>query len=205
MIAGFCRYGRVKRWIDVVLSLAALVLLAPVLVVVAGAVWWCLGSPVLFRQQRPGRHGVLFELVKFRTMREGPCDPARDAERLTPLGRWLRATSLDDLPNLWNVVRGDMSLVGPRPLLVRYLDRYSLEQARRHEVRPGIAGLAQTGGRNNLTWEETFAYDISYVERHCLRLDLKILRRTVVCVTRRTGIAAPGCATAPEFMGSSRD
>lgn len=203
MSAGSRGYDRLKRALDLVVASTALVLLSPVLVVVAAAVRWRLGSPVLFRQIRPGRHGVLFELVKFRTMREGPCVPAFDAARLTPLGRWLRAMSLDDLPNLWNVVRGDMSLVGPRPLLLQYLDRYTPEQARRHEVRPGVTGLAQVRGRNALTWEEKFAYDVAYVDERCLLLDVKILLATVGSVLRRRGIAASGSATAPEFVGSS--
>ncbi|MFI9643157.1 sugar transferase [Micromonospora sp. NPDC051925] len=203
MTAGPRGYDRTKRAIDLVVASTALVLLAPVLVVVAAAVRWRLGGPVLFRQMRPGRHGVPFELLKFRTMREGPCIPAHDAERLTPLGRGLRAMSLDDLPNLWNVLRGDMSLVGPRPLLVQYLDRYTPEQARRHEVRPGVTGLAQVRGRNALTWEEKFAYGVAYVDGRCLRLDVKILLATVGFIARRHGISASGSATAPEFVGSS--
>lgn len=164
-------------------------------------------TPVLFRQERPGLHGEPFEMVKFRTMLAP--DPARglvdDADRLTRLGRVLRATSLDELPSLWNIVRGDMSLVGPRPLLMRYLPRYSPEQARRHDVRPGLTGLAQVSGRNALTWERKFELDVEYVEHHTLRGDLRILLATVAKVLRRDGIAAEDSVTMPEFMGSSRD
>jgi lipopolysaccharide/colanic/teichoic acid biosynthesis glycosyltransferase len=186
---------------DVALAATALVVLAPVLLAVAVTVAAALGRPVLFRQARPGRHGVPFVLVKFRTMIVPGAElgPAGDADRLTRVGRWLRATSLDELPTLWNVVRGDMSLVGPRPLLVEYLDRYTPEQARRHDVRPGVTGLAQVHGRNGLGWDERFAYDLWYVDHHSLRVDLRILARTVVATVRRRGITAPGSATAPEF------
>ena len=166
-----------------------------------------LGAPVLFRQTRPGRHGRLFTLLKFRTMsdardRAGQLLP--DAQRLDAFGRWLRATSLDELPELFNVLRGDMSLVGPRPLLVQYLARYTPEQARRHDVRPGITGWAQVHGRNALCWEERFAMDLWYVEHRSLWLDLGILGRTVARVLKREGINAPGVATMPEFLGSTR-
>ncbi|MBM0204242.1 sugar transferase [Micromonospora sp. STR1s_5] len=181
-----------------------LVLSAPVLGVVAALVAVGLGRPVLFRQCRAGLHGCPFELVKFRTML--PPDLPRglvgDGDRLTPLGRWLRATSLDELPTLWNVLRGDMSLVGPRPLLPEYLRRYSPAQARRHEVRPGITGLAQTRGRNSLSWEEKLDLDVRYVDTRSLRLDLSILLATVRTVLRREGISAEGSATAPEFLGT---
>jgi sugar O-acyltransferase (sialic acid O-acetyltransferase NeuD family) len=172
-------YDPVKRFIDVAVAAVLLVVTAPIQLVVALLVRSKLGRPVLFRQPRPGQDEHVFELAKFRTMRE--LDPARDlvtdADRLTPFGHLLRSTSLDELPTLWNVLKGDMSLVGPRPLLVRYLDRYTPEQRRRHEVRPGITGLAQVSGRNALSWEEKFALDVEYVEKRGLLLDLKILAR----------------------------
>lgn len=193
--------------LDLALTLPVLVLTAPIQAVVALLVRRGLGSPVLFRQQRPGLHGEPFEMVKFRTMLAP--DPARglvdDADRLTRLGRVLRATSLDELPSLWNIVRGDMSLVGPRPLLMRYLDRYTPEQARRHEVRPGLTGLAQVSGRNALTWEQKFELDVAYVDSHSVAGDLRILAATVGKVLRRDGIAAEDSATMPEFMGSVAD
>ena len=185
--------------------MVGLLVTLPIQIVVAVLVALRLGRPVLFRQRRPGRDGVQFVLIKFRTMRD--FDPARglvtDAERLTRFGRILRRTSLDELPTLWNVLRGDMSLVGPRPLLVQYLDRYTPEQARRHEVRPGVTGLAQVRGRNALSWAEKFAADIEYVEHRSLRLDLAILCRTVSIVLRRKGISAAGEATMAEFSGTS--
>ena len=193
-----------KRVLDLAVAGPALVLSLPVQAVVAGAVRWRLGSPVLFSQQRPGLHGEVFTMRKFRTMRDA--DETRglvtDEQRLTPFGSFLRSTSLDELPTLWNIVRGDMSLVGPRPLLVGYLDRYSPEQARRHDVRPGLTGLAQVSGRNALTWEERFALDIEYVDTRSLALDLRILWRTVATVLRREGITQEGHATMTEFMGS---
>lgn len=194
-----------KRVFDLAVALPLLVVTLPVQGVVAAMVALKLGRPVVFRQQRPGLHGKPFTLCKFRTML--PVDPARglvdDASRMTGLGRFLRSTSLDELPTLWNVVRGDMSLVGPRPLLVRYLERYSPEQARRHEVRPGLTGLAQVSGRNSLSWEEKFRLDVEYVDRRSLGLDLRILRDTVRAVLRRDGISAAGDATMPEFLGSA--
>lgn len=197
-------YDTVKRALDVVGALVALLLAAPIMVCVAVVIRVSLGRPVLFRQLRPGRDDELFELVKFRTMR--PMDTSRglvsDGDRLTRLGRWLRASSLDELPELWNVLRGDMSLVGPRPHLVKYLNLYTPEQARRHEVRPGITGLAQVRGRNALTWEDKFAHDVRYVEDRSLALDLRILSETVRVVLRREGIAAPGSATWHEFRGT---
>jgi lipopolysaccharide/colanic/teichoic acid biosynthesis glycosyltransferase len=197
-------YLPVKRGVDVLLSGVGLVAAAPVMALVAAAVRRDLGSPVLFRQTRPGLHGEPFELVKFRTMRTlGNSDGvANDAERLTPFGRWLRSTSLDELPTLWNVFRGDMSLVGPRPLLVEYLQRYTPEQARRHEVRPGITGLAQVRGRNALSWEDKFAADVEYVDGLGPRLDVRILLTTLRTVLRREGISAPGQATMHLFAGS---
>jgi lipopolysaccharide/colanic/teichoic acid biosynthesis glycosyltransferase len=190
-------YGRVKRFLDVAVAAVLLVLLSPVWTVVALAVVVLMGRPVLFRQPRAGRGGRPFTLTKFRTMHTGP---GEDGARLTRLGRFLRASSLDELPTLVNVVRGEMSLVGPRPLLVEYLDRYTPEQARRHEVRPGITGLAQVRGRNALSWDEKFAYDVSYVDNAGFGLDLRILWLTVGCVLIRQGINAPDSATAPEFQ-----
>ncbi|WP_428966700.1 sugar transferase [Micromonospora fluostatini] len=198
-------YDRIKRTLDIVLAALLLVLLAPVMAVVALVVLVTLGRPVLFRHTRPGRHGELFDLVKFRSMRHA--DPERglvtDADRLTRVGAWLRASSLDELPELWNVLRGEMSLVGPRPHLVSYLDRYTPQQARRHDVRPGITGLAQVRGRNSLGWEEKFGYDIEYVDNRCLGLDLRILVATVRVVLKREGISAEGTVTWHEFMGSA--
>lgn len=199
-------YDPVKRGIDVVVGSAALILTAPLQAVLALVVRRKLGSPVLFRQLRPGKDGQIFELAKFRTMLEP--DESRglltDEQRMTPFGAFLRSTSLDELPTLLNVVRGDMSLVGPRPLLVRYLDRYTPEQARRHEVRPGVTGLAQVNGRNAITWDEKFAKDIEYVDNRSLRLDTAIVWRTLAQVVRRHGISADGDATMPEFLGGSR-
>jgi sugar transferase EpsL len=188
-----------KRLLDLALVLPGLVVFAPVLLAVALAVRLKLGPGVFFRQQRPGLHGKPFFILKFRTMLPGS---APDAQRLTDFGRFLRSTSLDELPELLNVLAGDMSLVGPRPLLMQYLPRYSKEQARRHEVPPGITGWAQIGGRNALTWEEKFALDVWYVDNRSLWLDLVILWRTVRAVLRREGVSAAGEATMPEFMGS---
>jgi lipopolysaccharide/colanic/teichoic acid biosynthesis glycosyltransferase len=198
-------YEFAKRVVDVVGAAALLLLTAPLMLAVALAILLVMGRPVLFRQARPGLHGKLFYLVKFRSMRPQGAErgPAGDAARLTPLGAWLRKTSLDELPTLWNVLRGEMSLVGPRPLLPAYLDRYSPEEYRRHEVRPGVTGLQQVNGRNALTWEQRFAYDIWYVDNRNFLLDLRILARTVVVVLRRQGITAPGSATAHEFLGSA--
>jgi lipopolysaccharide/colanic/teichoic acid biosynthesis glycosyltransferase len=198
-------YLRAKRGVDVLVSGLGLVAAAPVMAAVAVAVRHQLGSPVLFRQERPGLDGAPFQLVKFRTMRIlGESDSwANDVERLTPFGLWLRSTSLDELPTLWNVLRGDMSLVGPRPLLMEYLERYSPEQRRRHEVRPGITGLAQVRGRNWLTWDEKFAADIEYVDNVGPVLDARILLGTLVKVLRRQGISAPGEATMALFTGTT--
>ena len=197
------RYDPVKRAIDVAVGGAALVLSLPLQVALAVLVRRKLGSPVLFRQRRPGKDEAVFELVKFRTMVDP--DPQRglvtDDERMTPFGARLRSTSLDELPTLWHVVRGEMSLVGPRPLLVRYLDRYSPEQRRRHEVRPGITGLAQVGGRNSIAWDDKLAMDVDYVDRRSLALDTLIIVRTLGHVIGRRGIAAEGSATMPEFRG----
>lgn len=192
-------YDAVKRTIDVVASAVGLVVTAPIQAVVAGVVLATQGRPVLFRQPRPGRDGVVFELVKFRTMLHPDATHVTDAERLTPVGTFLRSTSLDELPTLWNVLKGDMSLVGPRPLLVQYLDRYTPEQARRHEVRPGVTGLAQVNGRNGLTWEDKFALDVEYVDDRTLLLDLKILAKTLQAVVARDGISHSGHATMQEY------
>lgn len=198
----------IKRLFDILASTVGLLLLAPVITILAWQIRKKLGSPVLFRQTRPGLHGKAFEMVKFRTMTDarGP-DGALlpDAERLTPFGRWLRATSLDELPELWNVLKGDMSLVGPRPLLMEYLPLYTPEQARRHEVRPGITGWAQVNGRNALSWEEKFRLDVWYVDNRSFWLDLRILWLTVRKVLAREGISADGEATMPRFTGSPQD
>jgi lipopolysaccharide/colanic/teichoic acid biosynthesis glycosyltransferase len=194
----------VKRAIDVCLAAAALLVLWPVLLIVAVVVRFGLGGPVLFRQLRGGYRGRTFHVMKFRTMTDARDEQGRllpDAVRLTPLGRFLRSSSLDELPQLLNVLRGDMSLVGPRPLDARYLTRYSPEQARRHEVRPGITGWAQINGRNELTWPQRFKYDVWYVDNWSLGLDLKILFLTALRVLRRQGISSKGEATAPEFLG----
>lgn len=201
------RVGALKRLFDLVIASFALLLLFPVLLLVAWLVHRRLGSPVLFRQVRPGLHGKPFEMVKFRTMRdafdtEGNALP--DAERLTPFGRFLRSTSLDELPELWNVIKGDMSLVGPRPLLMEYLPLYSKEQARRHEVRPGITGWAQVNGRNAVSWPEKFALDIWYVDNRSLLLDIRILLLTIKKVFVREGISAEGQATASRFTGDEK-
>ena len=195
-----------KRLLDLALTVAALVVLAPLVALLAALVRCRLGSPVLFCQPRPGLHGRAFTLYKFRTMtdeRDDKGDLLPDAERLTPLGRFLRSTSLDELPELINVLNGDMSLVGPRPLLMRYLDRYTPEQMRRHDVKPGITGWAQVNGRNAVSWEEKFALDVWYVDKQSLWLDMKIIALTVAAIIKREGISQPGYATAQEFMGEN--
>jgi lipopolysaccharide/colanic/teichoic acid biosynthesis glycosyltransferase len=195
-----------KRLFDILASASALILLSPLIGLVALLVRLRMGAPVLFRQQRPGLNGRPFELVKFRTMIAAPAGGdslALDAKRLTPLGRFLRASSLDELPELWNVLKGDMSLVGPRPLLVQYLDRYTPEQARRHLVKPGLTGWAQINGRNALSWEEKFRLDLWYVDNRSMALDLRILFLTIWRVFGAAGISAEGSATMPEFMGSA--
>ncbi|MFB8828531.1 sugar transferase [Azotobacter sp. CWF10] len=194
-----------KRLFDILVAASALLLLAPLLLALAWLVRRRIGAPVLFRQLRPGLHGRPFELLKFRSMREAldaHGAPLPDAERLTPFGRFLRATSLDELPELWSVLKGDMSLVGPRPLLMEYLPLYTAEQARRHAVRPGITGWAQVNGRNALSWEEKFRLDVWYVEHRSFRLDLHILLLTLRRVLAREGINAEGEATMPRFTGS---
>lgn len=194
---------RGKRLLDLVLAIPALVISLPVQAALAIAVRRNLGSPVIFRQTRPGRNGEPFELRKFRSMLDP--DPAKglvtDDQRITPFGARLRSTSLDELPTLWNVVRGDMSLVGPRPLLMGYLDRYTPEQARRHEVRPGLTGLAQVNGRNAISWGDKFRLDLEYVEKNSLTGDIRIIARTVGKVLKRDGISADGVTTMPEFLG----
>jgi sugar transferase EpsL len=190
-----------KRVLDLVTSLVALIVLAPIMLATAALVRATLGSPVLFRQRRPGRNGVPFDILKFRTMRLGRAGDD-DASRLTTVGRLLRSLSLDELPELFNVISGSMSLVGPRPLLMQYIDRYTPEQARRHEVRPGITGLAQVRGRNALSWERKFELDVEYVNRCSFELDATILALTVWQVIARHGINQPGHATAQEFIGT---
>jgi sugar transferase EpsL len=196
----------VKRTADVLIAAALLVLLSPLLGAVALAIRVVLGAPVLFRQPRPGRHGEPFTILKFRTMNDRRAATGSllgDEERLTRLGRFLRRTSFDELPELYNVLRGDMSLVGPRPLLVEYLPLYSPDQRRRHEVRPGITGWAQVNGRNALTWNDKFRLDTWYVDHRGIALDLKILAMTVSKVLKGEGIAAPGVATMEPFRGTT--
>lgn len=197
-----------KRGLDIVGAAAGLALLGLPMVAIGVLIYLTMSRPILFRQLRPGLGGRPFVLYKFRTMtdeRDAQGNLLPDEERLTRLGQWLRATSLDELPELWNVLKGEMSLVGPRPLLMEYLDRYTPEQARRHGVRPGITGWAQVNGRNALSWEEKFKLDVWYVDNWNLWLDLKILLITVVKVLRRKGISAEGHATMPEFRGSTAD
>ena len=199
------RSYRLKRGMDIVGAATGLLLCAPILAVIALLVRLKLGSTVLFRQQRPGLHGKPFTLYKFRTMtnaRDADGNLLPDAERLTNFGRFLRRTSLDELPELINVLKGDMSLVGPRPLRMKYLVRYTPFQARRHEVRPGITGWAQINGRNAIEWEKKFELDVWYVDNMSLWLDLRIIATTLLKIIRREGISAEGYATVPEFMGT---
>lgn len=194
----------IKRAIDVAVSATTLLVTGPALLGAAAAVRVTLGAPVFFRQKRPGLHGKPFDIWKFRTMTNAKGPDGRllpDAERLTAVGRFLRASSLDELPQLLNVLKGEMSLVGPRPLLMQYLERYDARQARRHEVTPGITGLAQVRGRNSLSWEEKFELDVQYVENWSLGLDLQILAETALQLVDRRGISQAGHATMPEFMG----
>ncbi|MCV7456592.1 sugar transferase [Micrococcus luteus] len=197
-------YPRVKRAGDAALAGLGLIVTAPLMAATAAAVAVKLGRPVLFTQERPGLGGEIFTLYKFRSMKEVSQfeGPVSDADRLTPFGQSLRASSLDELPSLWNVLRGDMSLVGPRPLLPEYLELYSARQARRHEVRPGITGLAQVSGRNAISWEQKLELDVHYVENFSLALDVMVLWRTVRSVLTREGISADGEATATRFRGS---
>ncbi|MEN6479131.1 MAG: sugar transferase [Anaerolineales bacterium] len=204
MTTFYRRHG--KRLLDLALTIPGLILVSPLLGLIALLVRWRMGPPVFFRQTRPGLHGEPFELIKFRTMTDARDAEGRllpDAERLTRLGRFLRTTSLDELPELWNVLRGEMSLVGPRPLLMEYLPLYSAEQARRHEVRPGITGWAQVHGRNAIPWEDKFALDVWYVDHCSLWLDLRILALTALRVLERKGIAQQGQATMEPFRGAS--
>ncbi|MBD7947941.1 sugar transferase [Psychrobacter communis] len=194
-----------KRLIDITASGAALTVLSPVLAITAYKVKKNLGSPVLFKQTRPGLNGKPFEMIKFRTMKDATDSDGNllpDSERLTPFGQKLRSTSIDELPELWNVLKGDMSLVGPRPLLMEYLPLYNSEQARRHNVRPGVTGYAQVNGRNAINWEQKFALDTWYVDNQSLWLDFKILAKTVKQVLIKDGISADGEATMSKFTGS---
>ena len=197
----------IKRLFDIALSAVALLLLFPVMGIVAWQIRMKLGSPVLFRQIRPGLHGKPFEMIKFRSMRDAVDATGQvlpDAQRLTPFGRLLRSTSLDELPELWNVLKGDMSLVGPRPLLMDYLPLYTVEQSRRHDVRPGVTGWAQVNGRNALGWEDKFQLDVWYVDHQSLWLDMKIMLMTIKKVFLRDGIGAPGEATVSRYTGSEQ-
>jgi lipopolysaccharide/colanic/teichoic acid biosynthesis glycosyltransferase len=196
-----------KRMLDVMLAMCTLILALPLFAVIVPLIILFLGTPVLFQQQRPGLHGQPFNIFKFRTMTNALNSQGglrTDAERLTRFGRWLRSTSLDELPELWNIIKGDMSFVGPRPLLMEYLPLYSAEQARRHEVRPGLTGWAQVNGRNALDWETRLAMDVWYVDNQSFWLDMKILFMTVAAVFRAKGISQPGRATMDKFRGSAR-
>lgn len=199
------RFETVKRAFDLLIAVVGLLITFPIQLAIAILLFVKQGRPVLFRQLRPGLGGQTFYLLKFRTMR--PYSEKKgwvtDEQRLTGLGRFLRSSSLDELPSLVNVIKGDMSIVGPRPLLLKYLDLYTPEQARRHEVRPGITGLAQVRGRNSLNWDEKFALDIEYVERKSLLLDIRIILKTVAVVLHRRGVSASGEATMPEFRGTA--
>lgn len=199
---------KMKTIIDIILSLLLLVLLFPVGLIIFALILIYLGNPVLFFQNRPGLHGKVFKMYKFRSMtdqRDAEGNLLPDDVRLTKFGSFLRKTSLDELPELWNILKGDMSFVGPRPLLVKYLDRYSPEQARRHEVKPGLTGWAQVNGRNAISWEEKFKLDVWYVDNWSLRLDFKILWMTLFKVLKRDGINAAGEATVSEFIGTKEE
>lgn len=198
----------IKRGLDIILSVLGLVILSPLMLITAILVRIKLGSPVIFSQKRPGKDEKIFTLFKFRTMRDlydGNGALLPDKERLTPFGSTLRSTSLDELPELWNIFRGDMSVVGPRPLLVKYLPLYNMEQRRRHDVRPGLTGLAQVSGRNGITWEQKFARDVEYVENVSLKTDLSIVLKTVFCVLKREGISENGSMTMEEFTGNEAE
>lgn len=196
-----------KRLLDIIIASVAFILLSPLYAVVAYKVKKNLGSPVLFRQVRPGLHGKPFEMIKFRTMKDAvdaQGNPLPDSERLTPFGKMLRSTSLDEMPELWNVIKGDMSIVGPRPLLTEYLPLYNKEQAKRHNVRPGMTGHAQVNGRNAISWEEKFKLDTWYVENQSTLLDFKIMLKTVHKVIAKDDISAEGDATMPKFTGNAK-
>lgn len=204
-------YGPYERFIkrpqDFFCALLAIIVLSPVLLVVAILVRIKLGSPILFKQERPGRNGKIFKLFKFRTMlppKDNVFDPSSDADRLTPFGRKLRSTSLDELPELFNILKGDMSVVGPRPLLVQYLERYSDHQARRHEVRPGFTGLAQVNGRNAISWEDKFDLDVRYVDKITFLGDWGIIFKTIKTVVKKEGISGNNTETMTEFMGNNK-
>ena len=197
-----------KRLLDIIIASIALILLSPLYFYVAYKVKKNLGSPVLFRQVRPGLHGKPFEMIKFRSMKDAvdvQGNPLPDSERLTPFGKMLRSSSLDEMPELWNVIKGDMSIVGPRPLLMEYLPLYSPEQAKRHDVRPGMTGHAQVNGRNAIGWEEKFKLDTWYVENHSIWLDFKIMFKTVHKVLAKDDISAEGEATMTKFTGTKTD
>lgn len=197
-----------KRPLDIVLSVIAFVILSPVMLITAGLVCIKLGAPVLFTQERPGLKGKIFTIYKFRTMtdeRDGRGEPLPDSKRLTQFGKWLRSTSLDEVPELINIIKGDMSLVGPRPLLEEYLGRYSERQFRRHEVRPGLTGYAQVCGRNKLSWEERLEDDVKYVEHITFLGDLKIILKTICLVIRREGVSSGSAVTMEPFMGNKKD
>ena len=196
-----------KRLLDIIIASIALILLSPLYAFVAYKVKKNLGSPVLFRQVRPGLHGKPFEMIKFRTMKDAVDEqgnPLPDSERLTPFGQMLRSTSLDEMPELWNVIKGDMSIVGPRPLLMEYLPLYNQEQAKRHDVRPGMTGHAQVNGRNAISWEEKFKLDTWYVENQSVWLDFKIMLKTVKKVLAKDDINAENDATMPKFKGNEK-
>lgn len=200
-----CYEKYVKRPQDFLLASLATVALSPVLAATAAAVRINLGSPVLFTQERPGKDGKIFKLYKFRSMlppKDGVIDASQDAQRLTPFGKKLRATSLDELPELLNILKGDMSVVGPRPLLVQYLPRYNAHQSRRHEVRPGVTGLAQVHGRNSISWEEKFDWDVKYTDNISFLVDWRIIFETITTVLKKEGVSAEGEATMGEFMGT---
>lgn len=194
-----------KRLLDIIISFCALIILSPLLLYLAYKIKVKIGSPVLFKQQRPGLNGIPFNMIKFRTMRDAndkDGNPLPDEERMTVFGTKLRNMSLDELPELWNVLRGDMSLVGPRPLLMQYLSLYNTKQMRRHEVRPGITGWAQVNGRNSISWKEKFNLDVWYIDNHSLLLDLKILFLTIQKAYKKDGISAEGHVTVEPFRGN---
>ncbi|WP_105123118.1 sugar transferase [Streptococcus suis] len=194
-----------KRLLDIILSFLAIIILSPIILIVCILVYFKLGSPVIFTQERPGKNEKIFKMYKFRTMTDEKDENGEllpDSIRLTAFGKWLRSTSLDELPELFNILKGDMSIIGPRPLLVKYLPLYSAEQARRHEVRPGLTGYAQANGRNSLSWEEKFTMDVEYVNNVTIIGDISIVFQTVCAVFKRTGISSKESATMEEFKGN---